>query len=259
MIKRKLIKSVSLLGIILSIFLICPKGASAEWKQDTTGWWYREGDYYALNWRKIDGEWYFFDNKGYLVQDCWVPIDDEWYCFDKDGKMAHDTVIDGNKLDSTGKWVKDKEILTKDDFNISSENSDSIDGYTNLIDCFKHNGCTDDIGYYLVTESHDSKDTEKFTTNRGIMLGDKLDKVLSIYGEAEPKIAYTDDIFYKYNKYWKDYPENNYVSYCFYDEIYKYNIRFYFDYSERVVLIAYTVNEYNFPEDKDLAYLTWNK
>lgn len=259
MIKRKLVKGVALLGTVLSVLLVCPKGASAEWKQDKTGYWYKEGDYYALNWRKISGEWYFFDNKGYLVQDCWVPINNEWYCFDKDGKMLHDTVINGNKLDSNGKWVRDKENLKKEDFNISCIQDDSLEGYTNLVDYFKHKGYTDSTGCYLVTESHDAKDTGKFKTNKGIQLGDNLDKVLNTYGQAEPKIAYTDDIFYKYSKYYRDYPENNYVSYCFYDNIYKYNIRFYFDNSESLVLIAYTVNEYNFPKDTDWAQLMWDK
>ena len=53
---------------------------AAEWKQDTTGWWYeQDGGGYATGWRWIDGdndgisEAYYFDKSGYLIVNDVVP------------------------------------------------------------------------------------------------------------------------------------------------------------------------------------------
>lgn len=42
-------------------------GASSEWKQNSTGWWYKEGSSWATGWRLIDGNWYYFNSDGYMV------------------------------------------------------------------------------------------------------------------------------------------------------------------------------------------------
>ena len=41
----------------------------AQWKQDDKGWWYQYGGgkYPKNEWLKIDGEWYYFDENGYMV------------------------------------------------------------------------------------------------------------------------------------------------------------------------------------------------
>ncbi len=54
--------------LLVSILVVgvLPIGASAEWKQDNKGWWYSEGNSYSTGWTKIDGNWYYFDNKGYM-------------------------------------------------------------------------------------------------------------------------------------------------------------------------------------------------
>jgi len=41
----------------------------SEWKHDSTGWWYTEGNSYATGWRLINGKWYYFNNNGYMAQD----------------------------------------------------------------------------------------------------------------------------------------------------------------------------------------------
>ncbi len=40
-----------------------------EWKKNDEGWWYEyiNGEYPKLSWRKIDGHWYYFNSKGYWV------------------------------------------------------------------------------------------------------------------------------------------------------------------------------------------------
>ena len=44
-------------------------GSKAEWKSNSKGTWYQNADgWYPKNqWLKIDGDWYYFDEKGYMV------------------------------------------------------------------------------------------------------------------------------------------------------------------------------------------------
>ncbi|MDR3596397.1 RICIN domain-containing protein [Clostridium sp.] len=70
--------------IASSVLILSPVGASAEWRQNSTGWWYAEGSSYATGWRLIDGKYYYFSDNGY---------------------MLHDTYIDGYELGSDGAWV----------------------------------------------------------------------------------------------------------------------------------------------------------
>ncbi|MFW2491752.1 hypothetical protein ACN077_24825 [Clostridium chromiireducens] len=71
--------------IISLVFILNTLGANAEWRQDSNGWWNSEGNSWSIGWRYINGEWYYFEENGY---------------------MAHDTIIDGYKLDSDGAWIE---------------------------------------------------------------------------------------------------------------------------------------------------------
>lgn len=62
-----------------------PTGASAEWKQNNTGWWYTEGNSWSVGWKEIDGKLYYFGQDGYMV---------------------HDTTIDGCNIGSDGTWIQ---------------------------------------------------------------------------------------------------------------------------------------------------------
>ncbi len=64
-------KVVSLLAIAL-VLAVNPVAAHAEWKQDSTGWWYANGDSWYTGWKQIDGKWYYFENNGYMVHDYYV-------------------------------------------------------------------------------------------------------------------------------------------------------------------------------------------
>ena len=45
----------------------------AGWHKDGTGWWFGNKKWYAKKqWQKIDGKWYYFDAKGYMVTDQYV-------------------------------------------------------------------------------------------------------------------------------------------------------------------------------------------
>lgn len=80
----KLTKIMASILITVSVLTLNPIGASAAWRQDSTGWWYTEGNSWATGWRNINGSWYYFYSDGY---------------------MAHDTNIGGYKLDSNGAWI----------------------------------------------------------------------------------------------------------------------------------------------------------
>lgn len=86
MTRLKLTKLLSSSLIVFSLFALAPIAASAEWRQNQNGWWYTEGNSWAIGWRLINGKWYYFYTNGY---------------------MAHDTTIDGYKLGSDGAWISD--------------------------------------------------------------------------------------------------------------------------------------------------------
>lgn len=105
--KMKLIKLISSTLIIASVLALIPIGVSAEWKQDYTGKWYAEGNSYAIGWRKIDGNWYFFNDYGYMVKDSYA---DSWY-LDSSGIGTECIKFEGFEIDkATGTLAKLKEI-----------------------------------------------------------------------------------------------------------------------------------------------------
>ena len=89
------------------ILLTSNKG---EWIQDDTGYWYKhsDGSYTTKDWEKIDGEWYYFDYKGYRVTG-WLHLTStgQDYYFYSDGKMAHDCELWGTyRFDCNGHATK---------------------------------------------------------------------------------------------------------------------------------------------------------
>lgn len=79
----KLTKIIVYSLMVFSSLIATSTGASAEWKSNSKGWWYTEGNSYSKGWKLINGNWYYFNNDGY---------------------MAHDTTIDGYYLNSSGAW-----------------------------------------------------------------------------------------------------------------------------------------------------------
>lgn len=103
--KFKLTKVIASLLIAASVLALNPIGANAEWKQDSTGWWYTEGNSYVKGWRPIDGKWYYFYSNGY---------------------MAHDTTIDGYKLGADGTLESNRIPVSTITQWIASTNTESI-------------------------------------------------------------------------------------------------------------------------------------
>ncbi|NRU47117.1 hypothetical protein [Clostridium beijerinckii] len=53
---------------LITILAATPLAAHAEWKNNSTGWWYTEGNSWATGWRYIDGNWYYFYSNGYMAK-----------------------------------------------------------------------------------------------------------------------------------------------------------------------------------------------
>lgn len=90
----KLRKIVASVVAALTIATLSPIGASAEWKQDSNGWWNTEGNSYSTGWRSIDGNWYYFDSTGYMKTG-WANDGGTWYYMQPSGEMRTGWVNDG--------------------------------------------------------------------------------------------------------------------------------------------------------------------
>ena len=110
------------------------------WYQENQNWRFYQDDKPALNWKQIQGKWYYFDQdgnrlhstiyKGYafdqdgvmienswtkldnqwyyanssgrLIQNTWKKINGSWYYFDQTGSMLSNTSVDGYLLTKSG-------------------------------------------------------------------------------------------------------------------------------------------------------------
>jgi FOG: Glucan-binding domain (YG repeat) len=90
----KLKKVIALAVAALTITALSPVGASAEWKQDSQGWWNTEGNSYSVGWRSIDNNWYYFDSNGYMKTG-WVADAGKWYYMQPSGSMKTGWINDG--------------------------------------------------------------------------------------------------------------------------------------------------------------------
>lgn len=64
---KYIIKTLVAALTVLSLSSVFPKEANAEWKQDSKGWWYSDGNSYYTGWKLIDGNWYYFYSDGYMA------------------------------------------------------------------------------------------------------------------------------------------------------------------------------------------------
>ena len=53
------------------------------------------------SWINIDGNWYYINEKG-EKETGWIKYNNNNYYLDKDGIMLHDTIVEGQKLGSSG-------------------------------------------------------------------------------------------------------------------------------------------------------------
>lgn len=103
--KIKLTKLIASLIVIGSVFTLNPIAASAEWRQDNSGWWYADGSTWVTGWKLLDGKWYYFNSDGY---------------------MAKNTVIDGCNLGADGAWIQNTILATVGNENIMEDDLNKI-------------------------------------------------------------------------------------------------------------------------------------
>ena len=106
--------SKKILGFIFVCFTSCLLSMTAlasppvleGWKQNDTGWWYRQvdGTYPSDSWKNINKKWYYFDDNGYMVEDSWV----ENYYLGSDGAMLVSTMTpDGHYVLENGEKIEE--------------------------------------------------------------------------------------------------------------------------------------------------------
>ena len=91
-------------GYYLSASGISSVKKLGSWKKNSKGWWYAlsGGSYLKNTWAMIDGKWYYFDQKGYMVRNAWV----KGYWLNKDGSWTYQPKGSWKK-NSKGWWYGD--------------------------------------------------------------------------------------------------------------------------------------------------------
>lgn len=101
------------------------------WYQENHHWRFYQDDKPALNWKQIQGKWYYFDQdgnrlhstiyKGYafaqdgvMVENSWTNLDNQWYYADSSGRLAQNTwkKINGSwyYFDQTGSMLSNTAV-----------------------------------------------------------------------------------------------------------------------------------------------------
>lgn len=145
-------KLICCLLISASIITIMPIGVFAEWKENSSGWWYTEGDSYCIGWKEIDGAWYHFGANGYMEKG-WIKDGAWWYYLQDNGVMATSEITIKNKIyefDNSGRWLNNG-LPAKVESESVEKNQPSEEKMVSTPDFswFNENGNT----YFKVTDS----------------------------------------------------------------------------------------------------------
>ena len=136
------------------------------WYQENHHWRFYQDDKPALNWKQIQGKWYYFDQdgnrlhstiyKGYafdqdgaMVENSWTKLDNQWYYADSSGRLAQNTwkKINGSwyYFDQTGSMLSNTAV---DGYLLTKSGAMAEKGWTKL----------DQIWYYVAPSGKISQD-----------------------------------------------------------------------------------------------------
>ena len=136
------------------------------WYQENHHWRFYQDDKPALNWKQIQGKWYYFDQdgnrlhstvyKGYafdqdgvMIENSWTKLDNQWYYADSSGRLALNTwkKINGSwyYFDQTGSMLSNTAV---DGYLLTKSGAMAEKGWTKL----------DQIWYYVAPSGKISQD-----------------------------------------------------------------------------------------------------
>ncbi|AHZ48153.1 N-acetylmuramoyl-L-alanine amidase [Streptococcus sp. VT 162] len=136
------------------------------WYQENHHWRFYQDDKPALNWKQIQGKWYYFDQdgnrlhstvyKGYafdqdgvMIENSWTKLDNQWYYADSSGRLAQNTwkKINGSwyYFDQTGSMLSNTAV---DGYLLTKSGAMAETGWTKL----------DQIWYYVAPSGKISQD-----------------------------------------------------------------------------------------------------
>lgn len=136
------------------------------WYQENRHWRFYQDDKPALNWKQIQGKWYYFDQdgnrlhstvyKGYafdqdgvMTENSWTKLDNQWYYADSSGRLALNTwkKINGSwyYFDQTGSMLSNTAV---DGYLLTKSGAMAEKGWTKL----------DQIWYYVAPSGKISQD-----------------------------------------------------------------------------------------------------
>ncbi|WP_049477931.1 N-acetylmuramoyl-L-alanine amidase [Streptococcus oralis] len=185
------------------------------WYQENHHWRFYQDDKPALNWKQIQGKWYYFDQdgnrlhstvyKGYafdqdgvMIENSWTKLDNQWYYADSSGRLAQNTwkKINGSwyYFDQIGSMLSNTAV---DGYLLTKSGAMAEKGWTKL----------DQIWYYVAPSGKISQDKwEKvngswyYFDKDGGMLADKWKE--SYYLKTSGAMAENEWIFDKTYKSW---------------------------------------------------------
>ena len=136
------------------------------WYQENHHWHFYQDDKPALNWKQIQGKWYYFDQdgnrlhstvyKGYafdqdgvMIENSWTKLDNQWYYADSSGRPAQNSwkKINGSwyYFDQTGSMLSNTAV---DGYLLTKSGAMAEKGWTKL----------DQIWYYVTPSGRISQD-----------------------------------------------------------------------------------------------------
>ena len=136
------------------------------WYQENHHWRFYQDDKPALNWKQIQGKWYYFDQdgnrlhstiyKGYafdqdgvMIENSWTKLNNQWYYADSSGRLAQNTwkKINGSwyYFDQTGSMLSNTAV---DGYLLTKSGAMAEKGWTKL----------DQIWYYVAPSGKISQD-----------------------------------------------------------------------------------------------------